>query len=390
MSVITIVPEYARLEKAEELKLIEQAKQGIAIKAGKQPYHPRLLREGESATLRLIASFRKLIHHLINKVAKERASVKFEEVMSEAIAEIIEGIAKFDSSYGARLSTYLYRPIGNAINRIVNKTSRETIAVATHIANFKHGIEETERVEVSDEKEQLIAIVKQLNLPEENERICLMKIEGKTYDEISATCADRSPHGCRGVWDRAWRKIRLIMSSQNDCEEITNSPVEQPSKPSEDTSVVVQAESMPTPSSSQHKRSWRDRSWLSKIREMGRRKKRAEIEQKVKTEETFLRKLFSYGNQIITRLQPSADAQTVFQKASLQSGADTGAGDRICAGQPSRASFSLCRLSVWPQRRVNQCSRPDGQFNGPNQQWILGDERLCGVYHRNSANCRSG
>ena len=78
-----------------------------------------------------------LCHKVVHKFPIKNSSCSYDDLYQEAIAGLIHGIQKFDSTRGYRLSTYSYRWIQAYVARYFQNQGK-TIRLPVHVANKQH------------------------------------------------------------------------------------------------------------------------------------------------------------------------------------------------------------------------------------------------------------
>ena len=90
-----------------------------------------------------------LCHKVVHKFPIKNSNCSYDDLYQEAIAGLIHGIQKFDSTRGYRLSTYSFRWIQAYVARYFQNQGK-TIRLPVHVANKHHQLKKTIEMMTSD------------------------------------------------------------------------------------------------------------------------------------------------------------------------------------------------------------------------------------------------
>jgi RNA polymerase sigma factor (sigma-70 family) len=200
-----------RLSFSDELHFVEQVRARAELlntkRSGFTPEENRIKRLGDNALMQLLEAHQYLIRRLVLQHQPQKTQGIDPDLEQEAIAAYIDAIDRFDLSKGARLSSYAYIRIRARLQDLSRNTNRQAIAVG------KSCYEEqvTEPLEPIDTHQYALLRAAIGLLPEQQQTIALLLLEGKPYEAISQVL-EIGLNAVRARCCRVKKRLRFLMT----------------------------------------------------------------------------------------------------------------------------------------------------------------------------------
>lgn len=197
-----------RLSVEQENVLVQQVQERTSLIKEKGACQTNLERQvsrkGEIAINQLLAAHEYLIRNLVRHHQSPGQRHLDPDLQSEAIAEFIDAIQRFDPTRGARLSSYAYFRIRARLQALRDKANQQAIAVGK--SYYEPQVTEAPEAEDTNLKGQLLGAIEKL--PERQKLVIQLLLENLTCGAI----AERLDSGIKAIQALCYRARKALRS----------------------------------------------------------------------------------------------------------------------------------------------------------------------------------